>query len=104
MSRTQHSILIAGSSLVILFLLLQVVFARQAQYAQAHLLAAQQVITDGRSCDVRLRQLAARIYQLGQQTQDQGLKDILARQQISVQSAPATNAAPAQPMAAPVQR
>ena len=96
MTRTQHWILLAGSCLVVLFLLLQIVFARQAQYAQARLLTAQQVITDGRNCDVRLRQLAAHIYQLSQQTQDQGLKDILARQQITVQSPPATTAAPAQ--------
>jgi hypothetical protein len=102
MSRTQHSILIAGSSLVILFLLLQVVFARQAQYGQARLLAAQQIVTDGRNCDMRLQQLATRIYQLSIQTQDQGLKDLMTRQHFV--TPPATNAAPAQPVAAPVPR
>jgi hypothetical protein len=100
MNRFQYWALIAGSSLVVLLLVLQVVFARQAQYAQARLLGAQQVITQGNNCHVRLQQLANRIYQLSVQTQDQGLRDLLVRQQIPFPSSPANNA-PAQPTNVP---
>ena len=99
MNRNQFWVLITGSCLVVLFLFLQVFLSRQAQYAQARLIAAQQVVTEGRNCDVRLRQLATRIYQVSTQTQDQALKDLLTRQQISVPAA-ATQPA-AQPSAAP---
>ncbi len=100
MNRTQHGLLVAGSLLVIILLLLQVLFARQAQAAQARIVNAQQVVTEGRNCELRLRQLATRIYQLSQQ--DQGLKDLLVRQQIAVNPpapaaaapAPSTNIAP----------
>ncbi len=98
MTRTQHWILLAGSCLVVLFLFLQVLFAREAQYGQARLLAAQQAITNGRECAVRLNQLATRIYQLSIQTQDQGLKDLMTRQHFV---APATTAAPVQPATPP---
>lgn len=103
MNRNQYWVLLAGSCLVVLFLVLQIISAHSAQYAQARVMAAQQVITEGRSCDARMRQLAARVYQVSQQTQDQGLKDLLVRQQISFTPPTGTAGAPAQPAAAPIQ-
>ena len=107
MNRVQFWILLSASSLIVILLLLQLFFARSSAYQQARLLQAQQVVNDGRTCEVRVRELAQRIYQVSQQTQDQGLKDLLARQNITVtggasSSAPApapvgTTASPANP-------
>jgi hypothetical protein len=46
-------------------------------------------VSEGQSFDLHVRQVAARIYQVSQQTQDQGLKDLLTRQQITI--APSTD-------------
>jgi hypothetical protein len=90
MNRIQFWVLTGLSSVVVLFLILQVIFVRMAQYEQARVMAARQVIQEGQQCDVRLRQLAGRVYQLSQQTQDAGLKDLLTRQQITVTPPPAS--------------
>jgi len=95
MTRNQYWTLFGGACFVALLLLFQLVTSRNAQFAQARIMAAQQVISEGRNCDLRTRQLATRIYQLAQQTQDQGLKDLLARQQI------VSNVPPAAPAGAP---
>jgi hypothetical protein len=80
----QYWTLIVGSCLVFVLLFLQIIFEREAQYARVQVLTAQQVISEGRTCDTRIRQLANRIYQVSVQNQDQGLKDLLTRQQITV--------------------
>jgi hypothetical protein len=95
MSRAQFLALLVGSLLVLLALVLQVTFSIKAQGAQRQVVIAQQTITTGRDCDVRLQQLATRIYQVGTQYQDQALKDLLVRQNIAVKLPP--NAAPTQP-------
>ena len=46
----------------------------------------QQALTQGQTLQQNLRQLALRLYSDSQKTGDQGLKDILARQQISFKS------------------
>jgi hypothetical protein len=84
MTRIQFWFLTVASAVLVLLLLLQVLLARDAQYAQARVLQAQQVVTQGRASDAQLRQLASRVYQVSQQTQDQGLKDLLVRQHIFV--------------------
>jgi len=71
-------------SLIALLLILQIIFVRMTNYDQALLLERQQFINQGEQSEVHLRQLAARIYQVSQQTQDQGLKDLLVRQQITI--------------------
>jgi hypothetical protein len=90
---------ISLSALVALFLLLQAIFTTQAQRAQAEVARAQETISQGQACETRWRQLATRIYQVGQQTQDQALKDLLTRQGINVRVA--TNAPSATAPAAP---
>ncbi len=95
MNRIQFWILIAGSCLVALLLLLQAVEGRQAQVAEARMAATQQVISDGASCQVRLRQLVGRVYQLSQQ--DQGLKDVLTRAHITVRVAPSSGSTSSTP-------
>ena len=88
MNRTQFWILIAGSALLVVFLLLQIIFSRSYQFEQGRALAAQQIVTEGRAAYSRWRQLAGRVYQVANQNQDQGLKDLLTRQQITVTNAP----------------
>jgi len=83
MNRIQFWILIGASSLIVLLLLLQVVFARGAAYSQARNAQAQQILAQGQTCSTRLGQLAGRVYQLSQSTGDQGLKDLLTRQQLT---------------------
>ena len=91
MTRTQFWILISGSSLVVLLLLLQVIFGHTAQTAEARLQFAQQIVAGGRTDEAELRQLAARVYQVSAQSQDQGLKDLLTRQHVII-SHPETSA------------
>ncbi len=89
MNRIQFVILLSGSTLVIVFLALQTLFAHQVQTQQVLVAQAQETVAQGRSCDTRLRQLVGRIYQVSQQTQDPGLKDLLTRQGFTVSQNPA---------------
>jgi hypothetical protein len=86
MNRIQFWILIAGSSLVVVLLLLQSLFAHRIQFSQGQAMRAQEVVAQGRSCDTRLRQLLYRIGQVAQQTQDQALKDLLTRQGFTIKA------------------
>ncbi len=90
------------SSLIALLLLLQIVFVRITSADQVQLLKRQQLISQGQQSDRSVRELAARIYQLSQQTNDTALKDLLTRQQITITppSDASTNAASA-PATAP---
>jgi hypothetical protein len=97
MNRVQFAIVVALSSLVVVFLFLQAVFAKLAQHAQLRIVAAQQVIQEGQACEGRRRQLAIRVYQVIQQTNDQALKDILLRQGITVKAAPASSSGASAP-------
>jgi hypothetical protein len=101
MKRSQYWILITCSSLVVILLLLQVIFERAAQGARMLVLNAQQTITEGRNCDTRIRQLANRIYQVSLQNQDQGLRDLLTRQQITVNATTVPISGVAQPNTGP---
>ncbi len=91
MNRNQFWILVGLSSLSALCVVLQIVFVQMAQFDQARLLAAERIVAEGRSSDATARQLIGRIYQVAQQTSDQGLKDLLVRQHINV-NAPADSA------------
>jgi len=95
MNRIQFWILIVLSCLVVLCLGLQAVFVHQAQRVQGQIAAAQQEVAKGRNSENVLRQLIGRIYQVGQQSDDQQLKDLLVRQQIAVKPNTSTNSAPA---------
>ena len=88
MNRIQFLVLVALSSLVVLFLGLQAVFTVFAQHMQIRVAYDQQAIQQGRACDQRWRQLIERIAEVSQKSQDQGLKDVLARQGITVRTAP----------------
>jgi hypothetical protein len=88
MNRIQFFVLTGLSSLVVLLLIGHIFLTRQNNFEQNRLAAAQQVINQGQAFQGNLKQLAVRIYQDSQKTQDQGLKDLLARQQITYAPTP----------------
>ena len=83
MNRIQFWTLIALSGLVVVLLLAQVLLVRQSNFEQNRLALAQQALSQGQAFQGNLKQLAMRIVQVSQQTNDQALKDLLARQQIT---------------------
>jgi len=83
MNRIQFWISIGLSGLVGLLLIAQILLVRQTNYEQNRLALAQQAIQQGQAFQGNLKQLAMRIVQVSQQTNDQGLKDLLNRQQIT---------------------
>jgi len=93
MNRIQFFVLTGLSSLIVLFLIGHIFLVRYSNYEQNRLAAAQQVINQGQVFQGNLKQLAVRIFQDSQKTGDQGLKDLLTRQQISYNPGPeSTNA------------
>jgi hypothetical protein len=93
MNRIQFFVLTGMSSLVVLLLIGQIFLVREATYEQNRLGLAQQNITQAQAFQANLKQLAVRIFQDSQKSGDQGLKDLLARQQISYTPGPqSTNA------------
>jgi hypothetical protein len=98
MNRIQFWVLVTLSSLVFLCLGLQAIFASFALRAQVRVAYAQQAIQQGRVCDQRWRQLIERIAEVSQKSQDQGLKDILSRQGVTVRQAPAPSTPSAPPL------
>ena len=93
MNRIQFFILTGLSSLIALLLVGHIFLQRQATYEQALYSQAQQTISIGQASQAMMKQLAVRIFQDSQKTQDQGLKDLLTRQQITYTPPPeSTNA------------
>jgi hypothetical protein len=88
MNRIQFFVLTGLSSLVVLLLIGHVFLTRQTNFEQNRLAQAQQVINQGQTFQANLKQLAVRIYQDSQKSGDQGLKDLLARQQITYNPTP----------------
>jgi len=84
MNRTYFWILTSLSSLITLLLLLQILLVCMAKNDEVRLAQRQQFVNLGQQSEVHLRQLAGRIYQVSQQTQDPALKELLTRQQISI--------------------
>jgi|ERR1700677_1956752 len=83
MNRIQFFVLLGLSSLVVLLLISQVVLAHQVAAGQLKLAQAQQQINQAQVFQGDLKQLAVRIFQDSEKTQDQALKDLLKRQQIT---------------------
>jgi len=88
MNRIQFFVLTGLSSLVVLLLIGHIFLTRATNFEQNRLAQAQQVINQGQAFQGNLKQLAVRIFQDSQKTGDQGLKDLLARQQITYNPAP----------------
>jgi len=88
MNRIQFFVLTGLSSLVVVLLIGHIFLTRQTNFEQNRLAQAQQVINQGQTFQGNLKQLAVRIFQDSQKSGDQGLKDLLARQQITYNPAP----------------
>lgn len=103
MNRIQFFILTGLSSLVVLLLVGQILLGRMTGVAQYRNSQAQALINQGQASQQMVKQLAIRIFSDSQKTQDQGLKDLLARQQISYNAGGDSNATenPAPPAVAP---
>jgi len=102
MNRIQFFVLTGLSSLVVLLLIGHIFLVRQTNFEQNRLAQAQQVINQGQAFQGNLKQLAVRIFQDSQKTGDQGLKDLLTRQQISYNpSAAGADSVPTTPSTTP---
>ena len=88
MNRNEFLIVTSLSGLVAILLISQIVLARMTNAEQNRVMQAQQVINQGQVCLKNLQQVAMRTAQLSQQKDDKGLKDLMARQQISINPAP----------------
>ena len=99
MNRIQFFVLTGLSSLVFLLLIAHIFLARQIGIDSGMLSQAQQIVNVGQAAQGNLKQLAIRIFSDSQKTQDQGLKDLLERQQIKYTPGPApeTSSAPETP-------
>jgi len=84
MNRIQFFILTGLSSLVVLLLVGDIFLVRETNFQQNRSAYAQQIVNQGQTFQGNLKQLATRIFQDSQKNGgDQGLKDLLARQQIT---------------------
>lgn len=89
MNRIQFFVLTGLSSLVVLLMIGHIVLVRTIGQDQAILNAAQQQVNQGQGFQKNLQQLAMRIVQDSQSKNDQQLKDLLARNQITFTPGPA---------------
>jgi hypothetical protein len=92
MNRIQFFVLTGLSSVLFLLILGQVLLSYSVGHAQGEWSQDQQAVQQGNIFQNDLKQLAVRIYSDSSRSTDQGLKDLLARQQITYTPGPATNA------------
>ena len=97
MNRVQFIVLTVLSSLVGLTMVLQLVLANWSASDQNELRIAADKLQTGQVAFSHLQQVAARTAQLAQQTNDPQLKDLLARNNIQIN----TNQAPSAPATPP---
>jgi uncharacterized protein YpmS len=90
MNRIHFWILTSLSILIVILLFAQILLVRSDNYWKIQLAGAQQAVSQGQTAKSMLKQLAIRIYQDSQKTDDQGLKDLMVRQQITFK--PSTDA------------
>jgi hypothetical protein len=89
MNRIQFFVLTGLSSLLALLVLGHIALSVAVGRGQANWSAAQQAVQQGNVFQNDLKQLAVRIYTDSNRTADPGLKDLLAREQITY--TPSTN-------------
>jgi hypothetical protein len=95
MNRIQFYVLIGLSSLVILFLALNLWLSRKVSFQQAEATQLQQALTQGGDIQQKLTLLARRVNADAQKTPpNQVLKDILTRQQINFKNPDGSTNAP----------
>jgi len=90
MNRIQFFVLTGLSSILALLLLGQIALSFSVGHSQNEWTRDQAIVQQGNIFQNDLKQLAVRIYSDSTRSTDQGLKDLLARQQITY--TPSTNA------------
>jgi hypothetical protein len=103
MNRIQFYVLTGLSILVVLLLIGNILLLREVAGQQATYSQNEQAVSQAEMFQGNLKQIAVRIYQDGQKTQDQGLKDLVVRQGITFTPSPPntnTTQAPVPPPAA----
>src|ERR1700679_2547412 len=100
MNRIQFFVITGLASLLLLLLIGNVALTYSVSSAQSNAVREQQTIQEAGTFRGYLQELAGRIWQDSQRTADPGLKDLLARQQITY-TPPTTNSTetPASPSA-----
>lgn len=83
MNRFQFFTVTGLSTVFALLVIGHIALSLQVQHGQANWSAAQQVVQQGNIFQTDLRQLAARILSDSQHSADPGLKDLVAREQIT---------------------
>lgn len=83
MNRLQFFILTGLASVLFLLLVAHIALVITVNHAQIDWAKAQQDVQQGQIFQNDLRQLAIRVYSDSQRTADPGLKDLLAREQIT---------------------
>jgi hypothetical protein len=101
MNRIQFFVLTGLSSLVVVLLIGHIFLTRQLGIDQGILNGAQQRVNQGQSIVGNFQRLANTIIQDSQKTGDQGLKDILIRQQIQPTATPDSSNTPEAPAPSP---
>ncbi len=83
MNKAQFWTLIGLSSAVVLLLIAHIILINLATGYQTKLAIAQQVINQGQASKSILEKIAVEVYKVSEAKQDQQLKDLMARQQIT---------------------
>jgi len=96
MSSTRFIIVTSLSGLAALVILLQVIFGYKEGNDERQLQQLDATLQQGALYDTHLLQIAQRVAQVAQQTQDQQLKDLLERQHFQIRPSSASGA-PAAP-------
>jgi hypothetical protein len=100
MNRNEFLIVTGLSGLVVALLILQIVFVHWANNDQTNMMRAQQYLNQGQVAWKNFTQVAQLTASLSEQKNDQALKDLLGRQQISI-GPPSGQAAPSPDNTAP---
>jgi hypothetical protein len=101
MNRIQFFVLTGLSGLVLVLMIAHLYLVRQVSIDQNTMNLAQREVSQAQVFQGNLKQLALRLYSDSQKTQDQGLKDLLARQQITFNPATNSTETPAAPTPSP---
>ena len=84
MNRIQFWTLNGLAGFLVLLFIIQIALVRAAIFEQNQVALAQQALQQGQAFGGNLKQLAMRIAQVSQTSNDQALKDLLARHQITL--------------------
>jgi hypothetical protein len=97
MNRTQFLILTSLSGVIAVSILLQISLIMWTQSDDLRLKRTDAALQEGQLCLNRLQQIAGRVAQVAQQQNDQGLKDLLVRQNIQFRQPASSASAPVGP-------